>query len=92
MEGSVSGLIKYNSYLNESANKNNNSTSFQEGIDLSKKDDIIEFKVVLIGSTSVGKTSLFNKFIPGDFSQNYKSTIIVEYLIYSFFTLIYLWI
>lgn len=79
MEGSVSGLIKYNSYLNESANKNNNSTSFQEGIDISKKDDIIEFKVVLIGSTSVGKTSLFNKFITGDFSQNYKSTIIVEY-------------
>lgn len=41
-------------------------------------NDIVEFKIILIGSVSVGKTSIFNKFIIGEFSQTYKSTITVE--------------
>ena len=79
MEGSVSGILKNNSNLNESSNRNNNSISFQEVMNISKSAGMLEFKTILIGSPSVGKTSIFNKFITGEFSQNYKSTITVEY-------------
>ena len=79
MEASYSGIIKNNtSSYNDYTNKNN-SLSIHEGIDISQNDDTKEFKVVLIGSTSVGKTSIFNKFMTGDFSPTYKSTITAEF-------------
>ena len=81
MEGNNSRLIKNNnSTLNDITNKNS-STTLNEDIENIQNDNVMEFKIVLIGSTSVGKTSIFNRFINEDFSQNYKSTINVEFKI-----------
>ena len=38
----------------------------------------INSKIVLAGDVSVGKTSLINKFVTGQFSENYKATIGVD--------------
>ncbi len=78
MEESLSTTFKNNN-ITFNEEKRNDSISIQENIDISKNDDAREFKIVLIGNASVGKTSIFNKFIMGDFSQNYKSTITVEF-------------
>ncbi len=77
MEGSFSGILNYNNTL-QSENKNN-STSYNDGIDISQNDIVRDFKVVLIGSPSVGKTCIFHKFITGKFTPNYKPTLNVEY-------------
>ena len=79
MEGSYSGIIKNNNSSYNDYAYRNNSLSIHEVIDISQNDDIKEFKIALIGSTSVGKTSIFNKFMTGDFSTNYKATITVEF-------------
>ena len=81
MEGNKSELIKSNISSFDDLSNKNYSIFNNEGIDISQNDDIMEFKIVLIGSASVGKTSIFNKFINGYFSQNYKSTITVEFKI-----------
>ena len=81
MEGHKSELIKSNISSFDDLSNKNYSIFNNEGIDISQNDDIMEFKIALIGSASVGKTSIFNKFINGYFSQNYKSTITVEFKI-----------
>ena len=62
--------------LNFNNTNNNDSMSDQEDY---VHNDIIEFKIILVGNASVGKTSIINKFITGEFSPHYKSTITVEY-------------
>ena len=64
--------------INYSAMKDNNSEKNEEEEGDANKD-IIEFKIILIGNASVGKTSIFNKFTTGDFSKIYKSTIAAEF-------------
>ena len=64
--------------INYSAMKDNNSEKNEEEEGDANKD-IIEFKIILIGNVSVGKTSIFNKFTTGDFSKIYKSTIAAEF-------------
>ena len=78
MEDSLSETFKKNN-LTFNENERNNSISILEKIDISQNDDVREFKIVLIGNPSVGKTSIFTKFITGQFTQNYKSTITVEF-------------
>lgn len=78
MEENNSEIIKSkNLTLNEYSNRN--YSSLQEGVDLSQNHNIMEFKIILIGNTAVGKTSIFNKFITGDFLENLKPTINVEF-------------
>ena len=64
--------------INYSGIKDNNSEKNEEEEGDANKD-IIEFKIILIGNASVGKTSIFNKFTTGDFSKIYKSTIAAEF-------------
>ena len=64
--------------INYSEIKGNNSEKNEEEEGDANKD-IIEFKIILIGNASVGKTSIFNKFTTGDFSKIYKSTIAAEF-------------
>ena len=78
MEDSLSETFKKNN-LTFNENERNNSISILEKIDISQNDDVREFKIVLIGNPSVGKTSIFTKFITGQFTKNYKSTITVEF-------------
>jgi len=40
-----------------------------------------EFKILLIGSNSVGKTSILSRYIKNDFQENYKCTIKAEYCV-----------
>ena len=61
--------------INTSNLKNNNSISIHEEED---NTDTIEFKIILVGSSSVGKTSIYNRFILNEFSNSYKATITAE--------------
>lgn len=50
----------------------------------SDEDDDVElkqFKVILLGDGAVGKTSIANRFSDGNFSQNYKQTVGVDFFI-----------
>jgi Ras-related protein Rab-28 len=47
-------------------------------------DDDVElkqYKVILLGDGAVGKTSIANRFTDGNFSQNYKQTVGVDFFI-----------
>ena len=44
---------------------------------------IERFKVILIGDTDVGKTSVLNRFLHNKFRMNYSSTIGVDYCVKS---------
>lgn len=39
----------------------------------------LTFKIILLGNSSVGKTSIVNRFIGDRFNQDYKSTIGPDY-------------
>ena len=78
MEDSISGLYKNSSISMENFAKSH-FISNQEVLDISSSDDVREFKLVLIGNSSVGKTSIFHKFTTEEFSKNIKSTITAEY-------------
>ena len=77
MADNISGILKNSSLI--SIGNRSHSLSNQELIDISQNDDVLEFKVILIGSTSVGKTAIFHKFITGEFLNNNKSTVIAEF-------------
>ena len=78
MEDSISGLYKNSSISMENFAKSH-FISNREVLDISSSDDVREFKLVLIGNASVGKTSIFHKFTTEEFSKNIKSTITAEY-------------
>ena len=47
------------------------------------EEDIIvrQYKIILLGDGAVGKTSIANRFAEDKFSQNYKQTVGVDFLI-----------
>jgi GTP-binding nuclear protein Ran len=47
-------------------------------MDASKKDEIIEFKLVLVGDGGVGKTTFVKRHISGEFEKKYTATMGVE--------------
>lgn len=80
MEDNESGITKNNnSSYNEVYNKYNSMSNQEGSSEISQNDSVREFKIILIGSSSVGKTSIFNKFLTGNFPLNVKSTINVEF-------------
>ena len=46
---------------------------------MSKKEYKYLFKIILIGSSNVGKTSIIKHYISNDFSENYQSTIGIDF-------------
>ena len=57
--------------------KNNNIVG-HKSVDF-KNIEILQFKIILIGDQSVGKTSIMSKFINNDFKASYLATIGVDY-------------
>ena len=74
------GIIDYNrknlSYLNES-NFSNYSTNLQKSVHLER--NIYQLKIILVGDSGVGKTSLMNRFMGYSFIENCPCTINVDY-------------
>lgn len=58
---------------------NVNNSTYQEVLDISSTDVIKEFKIILVGNPSVGKTSIFHRFITEKYTTNYKATLTVEF-------------
>ena len=77
--------LSYNSQENNNEKKNNLSTSYNNSLLLNEelvKDangETRDFKVILLGNESVGKTSIFNKFTTGEYSNEYRATLTVEF-------------
>ncbi len=48
-----------------------------------EEDDVVvrQYKIILLGDGAVGKTSIANRFAEDKFSQNYKQTVGVDFLI-----------
>lgn len=60
-------------------NESQNSLG-EEDLDITtSKKTTYEFKVILLGSISVGKTSIFNRFITNKFINDYQCTIKAEF-------------
>ena len=58
---------------NQKGNKNNSSH------EVSVNKTIYQFKIILIGDSSVGKTSLVNRFMGMDYEENYACTINADF-------------
>lgn len=58
-----------------SQNLSNENVSFEETI----KKTTYEFKIILLGSISVGKTSILNRYITNEFDEDHISTIKIEF-------------
>ena len=76
--------------LSSSSNTNNKNNSYFDDSkyssmqrDVSIERTIYKFKVILLGNSCVGKTSILNRFIGKQFSSTYKCTVGVEFKIKS---------
>ena len=58
-----------------SQNLSNENLSFEENI----KKASYEFKIILLGSISVGKTAILNRYITNEFDEEHKCTIRIEF-------------
>ena len=56
-------------------NLSNENLSFEETI----KKTTYEFKIILLGSISVGKTAILNRYITNEFDEDHKCTIRIEF-------------
>ena len=56
-------------------NLSNENLSFEETI----KKTTYEFKIILLGSISVGKTAILNRYITNEFDEEHKCTIKIEF-------------
>ena len=52
---------------------------------MNKNINSYNFKVILLGDSSVGKTSIFTRFLAGKFDENYKCTVGTEYKLHSIY-------
>ena len=77
--------LSYNSQEYDFEKKNNLSTSYNNSLLLNEEliknanGETRDFKVILLGNQAVGKTSIFNKFTTGEYSNNYHATLTVEF-------------
>ena len=64
--------------LEQNKEEDLNLSNFDENSDIQNSKSY-DFKVILIGDSGVGKTSIMTKFIDGNFENNKKCTINVEF-------------
>ena len=51
---------------------------------ISQSDKFINFKLIIIGDSGVGKSSLLKRAVKNTFDENYKATIGFEFLLMHF--------
>jgi len=64
--------------LDQNKEEDLNKSNFDENSDM-ENSKCCEFNVILLGDSGVGKTSILTKFIEGNFENNQKCTINVEF-------------
>ena len=62
-------------------NDNNNSSNMNASHEVVLYKEIYELRIILVGDSNVGKTSLINRFMGNDFQENYQCTINVDFKI-----------
>ena len=62
-------------------NDNNNSSNMNASHEVVLYKEIYELRIILVGDSNVGKTSLINRFMGDDFQENYQCTINVDFKI-----------
>ena len=70
-----------NNSLNNSNNSNNSSPNVPHEVFVNRT--IYQFKIILVGDSNVGKTSLINRFMGFEFQENYACTINADFKIKS---------
>ena len=76
----LKGISNFN---NNSLNSSENNSSPNIPHEVFINTTIYQFKIILIGDSSVGKTSLVNRFMGFDFQENYACTINADFKIKS---------
>jgi len=64
--------------LDQNKEEDLNKSNFDENSDM-ENSKCCEFNVILLGDSGVGKTSILTKFIEGNFENNQKCTVDVEF-------------
>ena len=64
--------------IDDDVNTDLNASNYDEKLDIEASKSL-DFSVILVGDSNVGKTSILNKFIHGSFSNKIKCTINVEF-------------
>ena len=62
-------------------NDNNISSNMNASHEVVLYKEIYELRIILVGDSNVGKTSLINRFMGNDFQENYQCTINVDFKI-----------
>lgn len=70
-------------FNNNSLNNSDNNSSPNIPHEVFINRNIYQFKIILVGDTSVGKTSLVNRFMGFEFQENYQCTINADFKIKS---------
>ena len=73
----------YNEDINQNVNTINNSNPISQRVTrgantLSKQLNLIDLKIILLGDSAVGKTSIIGRYVNNSFDDTYKCTIQVE--------------
>ena len=73
----------YNEDINQNVNTINNSNPISQRVTrganaLSKQLNLIDLKIILLGDSAVGKTSIIGRYVNNSFDGTYKCTIQVE--------------
>ncbi|XP_077054324.1 uncharacterized protein rab44 [Siphateles boraxobius] len=72
-KGTSAGLVSLDQII-----KHDRSTGTRQTINLKNRNSELQFNVVMVGNSCVGKTSFIKRFHEGQFTQDYRSTIGVD--------------
>jgi small GTP-binding protein len=88
MRLSTPKLISFNSNNTYIISRESTTTNYSNLNNITlpiQKTQNLNFKIVLIGDISVGKTSILNRFFKNTFSENYQSNINANFISFSIF-------
>ena len=65
--------------IDKKEDKTEDNNSSDEGSEEVKNQNPMEFSIILVGDSNVGKTSIIKRFIEGEFEEKVKCTIDVDF-------------